>query len=405
MSIAPRAGATGRLLTGMACSAAGDGVLMPLLLVYLYRVRHLPLPVASLIIASSPLTSVLLMGPAGAVVDRIGASRVLRYSAAGQAVAVALLAGSQDVIGCVAAVVLKSSAEAADWPATVCLLAESARDRERVFALRFLAVNAGMGLGSLAAVAFADVRAPGSFRLLIAADALTFVVLAVCVPRRSARSSRPDAGTDGGEDPGGYRDVLANRQFVRLMVATVVLMTVGYGQLDAGIPAFVIGAARLSTRAVGLAFTANTVVVVVAELLVLRRLNGRSGPTALALVACAWAASWIVLSLALLTGIRGTAWALTAVIGSQVIFAAAETILQPVHSSLVNRLAPDERRGRYNAASGLSWYTGFFAGPVVSGLLLGSAAPVVYLTAMAAGCLLSAGLMLTVKDADAGRGG
>jgi MFS family permease len=167
--------------------------------------------------------------------------------------------------------------------------------------------------------------------------------------------------------------------------------------MDAGIPAFVIEAAGLADSSVGLLFAANTVVVVVVQLAVLRRLGNSNAPKALAGVAAAWAASWLVLAATVLNGINGTVWALAVAIGSQVIFAAAETILQPVHSALINDIAPDELRGRYNAASALAWNAGFFAGPAIAGVLLGATSPLLYLTVMVLGCVGSGALILTLR--------
>jgi MFS family permease len=385
-----------KLLAGQALSALGDGVFMPLLLIYLYRVEGLSLPRASLVVAIAPMTTFLLTLPAGALIDRIGARRALRFAAVGQALGVALLAGVSTLPLYILAIVIKSAAEAAFWPASASLLARLAdQNRERAFALRFLAVNAGIGVGGLVAALAADISRPLTFQLLIFADALSFLLLWWFVPTEPTGGTT--AQTADEKTPGTYRMLLADRRFVLLMAAMAVLMAVGYGQLDAGIPAFTIDAAGLDESSVGLLFTANTVVVVVVQLAVLRRLGNSDAPKALAAVALAWAASWVVLGFALVDGITGTIWALAVVIGSQVVFAAAETILQPVHSALINDMAPDDLRGRYNAASALAWNAGFFAGPVLSGALLGAATPGWYLALMVGGCLASGAFIFTLR--------
>ncbi|SCL27505.1 Predicted arabinose efflux permease, MFS family [Micromonospora pallida] len=387
-----------KLLAGQALSALGDGVFMPLLLIYLYRVEGLSLPKASLVVAIAPMTTFLLTLPAGALIDRIGARRALRFAAVGQALGVALLAGVSTLPLYVLAIVIKSAAEAAFWPASSSLLARLAvQNRERAFALRFLAVNAGIGIGGLVAALAADISRPLTFQLLIFADALSFLLLWWFVPTESTGGTTAETETTDEKTTGTYRMLLADRRFVLLMAAMAVLMAVGYGQLDAGIPAFTIDAAGLDESSVGLLFTANTVVVVIVQLAVLRRLGNSDAPKALAAVAVAWAVSWVVLGIALVDGITGTMWALVVVIGSQVVFAAAETILQPVHSALINDMAPDELRGRYNAASALAWNAGFFAGPVLSGVLLGAATPVWYLVLMVGGCLASGAFIFTLR--------
>jgi MFS family permease len=80
----------------------------------------------------------------------------------------------------------------------------------------------------------------------------------------------------------------------------------------------------------------------------------------------------------------GTAWAMTLAVGALgggavavvafsaalVVFALGETLLAPSQAALVNDLAPDDLRGRYNGLYTLAWTTGFAVGPVVAGMAL-----------------------------------
>jgi MFS family permease len=50
-----------------------------------------------------------------------------------------------------------------------------------------------------------------------------------------------------------------------------------------------------------------------------------------------------------------------------VAFGVGETMLSPSLAPLVNGLAPDHLRGRYNAASTMAWTTGFALGPALAG--------------------------------------
>jgi MFS family permease len=73
-----------------------------------------------------------------------------------------------------------------------------------------------------------------------------------------------------------------------------------------------------------------------------------------------------------------------------VVFGIAETALAPTLPAIVNDLAPDHLRGRYNGVSALGWTTGFFIGPAIAGLALDANAGVALLVALIAGCLLAA---------------
>ena len=53
-----------------------------------------------------------------------------------------------------------------------------------------------------------------------------------------------------------------------------------------------------------------------------------------------------------------------------VAFAFGEVLLSPSLPAIVNDLAPDSLRGRYNGVYVLAWTTGFAVGPAIGGLAL-----------------------------------
>ncbi len=57
---------------------------------------------------------------------------------------------------------------------------------------------------------------------------------------------------------------------------------------------------------------------------------------------------------------------------STLVFALGETLSGPIVPSLVNDLAPDHLRGRYNAVQSLVWGVSGALGPAFAGLLLGA---------------------------------
>jgi len=50
----------------------------------------------------------------------------------------------------------------------------------------------------------------------------------------------------------------------------------------------------------------------------------------------------------------------------------AETLLSPTFAAIVNDIAPEPLRGRYNGLSTLAWTTGFLIGPAIAGTTLGA---------------------------------
>jgi MFS family permease len=138
---------------------------------------------------------------------------------------------------------------------------------------------------------------------------------------------------------------------------------------------------------IGIVFAANTFTVVVMQLPVLRLLEGRRRTTGMALACLCWA----------------LAWALTAVVGSSftdevaavgftvalVVFAIGETLLAPSQASLVNDLAPDELRGRYNGLYTLAWTLGLVVGPAIAGVTLSSGHGTGLFVGLAGACVLA----------------
>jgi hypothetical protein len=60
--------------------------------------------------------------------------------------------------------------------------------------------------------------------------------------------------------------------------------------------------------------------------------------------------------------------------------------------AIVNALAPDDLRGRYNGAIAMAWTTGFLTGPIAAGVALGAGAGgALFLTLTAAAVLAAVG--------------
>ena len=138
--------------------------------------------------------------------------------------------------------------------------------------------------------------------------------------------------------------------------------------MEAGFPAFARQVSEVSTRTIGLAFAANTIVIVGMQFLVLRLIDGhRRTRVFLALVGL-WAAAWLLLGA---TGmVAGTLLAAAGVIVFHVLFGLGETMLQPTVPAIVNDLASDLDRGRFNAVSSGAFQMGAITAPIVAGFLL-----------------------------------
>ena len=84
----------------------------------------------------------------------------------------------------------------------------------------------------------------------------------------------------------------------------------------------------------------------------------------------------------------GTLGATVLVAACTSIFALGETLMQPTIPPLVNDLAPDHLRGRYNAVSTAAFSLSAIIAPVVAGWLIGHGGSSLYIWQLVAGCVV-----------------
>lgn len=374
-----------RLVVGNVLSALGTGFTLPFLLIYFTKVRGFTLPTAGVLIATLGLVGLASVGPMGSLSDRVGPWRVLLVALFAEALGTAALGAVTRPWHAYVAVTVLGAGGAATWPALSALIAVlvPSEQRPRVFAVQFALLNLGIGVGGAVSGLLVDVHRVGTFQAVYAIDACSFLGFAAMLGT-IRHVDRPPPRGDPASGVSGYREVFTDRVFLRLCGLTLLLSVAGYGQVSAGFPAFVSNVAGVSTRTIGFAFTANTAVIVAAQLFVQRRLQRHRRTRALAVLAVVWALSWLVIGSSALLG--GRALPAVAVVAGLGLFGLGETLWAPTGASLVNDIAPPHLRGRYNALSSVTWQMSAVIGPVVAGALLGAGLPAAYILSMV--CLL-----------------
>jgi MFS family permease len=364
------------VLAGDTLSAFGSGLTLPFFLVYVTRIRGVDVAVGGLALATVALVGFIASPIGGILIDRLGARRALILGlAVSGAGAFSVIAIAEPWHAFLAAIVIGTGAGIA-VPAQDALLATvvATADRSNAFALRNATLNAGYALGALGAALVADLASAQSFVTLYLLDGLTYfafvpiVAIALRTPDLPAHAPEPDVRSEPVGQRGGYRAVLADRVFLRFWALMAFLVAIGFAQTQSGFPVYATDAGGISASAVGIAFAANTVTVVGAQLFVLRLMAGRRRTTGIVLACACWGAAW---AMTLVVG--GFGGGTAAVLGftlAMVVFALGETFLAPSQAALLNDLAPDELRGRYNGLYDLAWKTGLAIGPAVAGATL-----------------------------------
>jgi MFS family permease len=355
------------LLGGVGLSALGSGLTLPFLLVYLNQVRGIDLELAALALSTVAFAGLVGNPLGGWLADRVGARNAVAGGlvvAAAGAFSVALVREPWHGFAAAAAVGLGA---AIVWPAEDAFLATLVRPDQRssAFAVHHALMNAGFGAGAVVAAVLVQESSPGTFELVYVLDGLSFLAfLPVLLTLPAGRVTGLNfAG-------GGLRNVLADRVFLRVWALTALFAAAGYAQYYAAFPAYATGAGGLTAGALGVAFAANTFVVAGVQLFSLRAMRGRRRTRGLALVAVVFAGAWAI---TLLAGRIGGGVAAIAFFSlAMALLALGETFVPPTLPPLVNELASDEFRGRYNGLSALAWTTGFIVGPAVAGVVLAS---------------------------------
>jgi len=374
------------VLGGDFISAIGSGLTLPFLFIYAHRVRDLSYGTAGLVVAAIALASLAGNPLGGAAADRWTPRRALMAGLVVAAAGSAALAFAGTAIALLGAAGLLGLGVSMIWPAQDALLASLAgpAGRSAVFSVRHACLNAGLGVGALGAAALVSVTHPATFTIVYLADAATFLAFVPVLTRLrldppEPRQPRPVRGSRT-----GYRQVLRDKAFLRVWAMTALIVTVTFGQSQSSFAGYATRPGGIDARGLSLAFAANTLTVVGAQLFVLRWLAGRRRTTGVALASAAWTASWVTVILAGHLG--GGAAADIAFAAAMVIFALAETLLSPTLPAIINDLAPDGAAGRYNGLGALAFTTGFLLGPISGTAALGAGQDTGLFAALALAC-------------------
>ena len=354
---------------GIFLNTLGWGAVLPFELIYLHEARGFAIGTAGLIVAALTGVGVVAAPLAGPLIDRIGARAVTCGAGLALAAGYAGLALSDTVLVAFAAAAVGGIGNGALLPAQSTLLANlaPADRRHRATAVSRVVTNAGFGIGGAIGGVVAALGLSGfvALFLLNAVTYLAYAAVLVLVVRRPPPREPVE---------GGYRQVLGDRAFVRLALANVAIIAVGWGLPTWLVPTFAIGGLGISPQLVGLLSLANAATVVVGQLPVARAVEGHRRVVSMAkaglLIALA-CAGFVVAG-----GIGAAAYALLLV--AAVVVGIAECLYTAALSPLVADLAPASIRGRYMAIMGVSWWVGLALAPAIGARLLEASAALAF---------------------------
>jgi MFS family permease len=378
------------LQAGGLANMFGNGVVVPFLIIYLHNVRGISLGVAGLVAASNAFAALISAFVGGALADRIGPRAVLTGSLVVMAVAFALFPLVRSPWHAFALNMLAGAGSGSFWPSQstlLNLLTPPAR-RHAAFAQQRMTMNLGIALGGLVAGLIARTAHPSTFTILFLLDAATFLVFVAVLRLVPARRA------DQGAEPGRYRDVARNRTFLAYIALNVVFIGAGIAVASELMPPFAKNTAHVSERGIGLLWFEVSLVVALAQLPVVKLVEGRRRMRGLALMGVIWAAAFGGI---LLVGdaFTGTTAAVALAIPVAA-FALGECLHGAIYAPLVADLAEPRLLGRYMACSSFSWQIGFLAGPAAGGFVL-QHAPLTLWIGAAGICLAASAYALALE--------
>ncbi len=372
------------LLLGVLLSAVGNGLVFSFLFIYLHEVRGIPSGVVGLISAYGALVGLTLSPIVGSLVDHWGPKPVLYISLLISACGYFNMASIHGVTSALVVTTICAIGQSAMWPSQSAIAAEltSEEQRPRYFGSQFALMNFGMGLGGMIASLVVNIKNPQTFVNLYHGDGISYIVYFIVILFvRGVGHRSSQERVENSNRSGGWSEVISDRVFVKFWLISIGAIFCGYAQLEVGFTAFSSIVAKVQPADIAWAFAANTFLIAVAQLWFVKRMERVDRRKSIATAAFFWALAWIALACA---GIVHSQ-ALALVIICQIVFGIGEMIWSPIMPSIVNQLAPEHLRGRYNAASTSIWTIASIMGPVLAGVLLGAGLQWIWIASLVTG--------------------
>jgi MFS family permease len=379
-------------------SNIGTGLVVAFTAIYVARVHAHGPTAGALAVAAVAAGSLPSNALAGRAADRYGPQTVLVCGWVLAAAGDLTLIVASTAPALLAACLLVGAGAGAAYPAPNALLGQltESEARQTVFGVHHGLLNLGFSVGAFGAAAIVARASCARFHLLYLLDASSFLAAAGLLatagrpPRLTASSAPPPM-----VEPGSYRQVLADRSFRRLCLIAGTLVVFGFSQFHAALPLVLSGPHGLRPGAIAVAFAANTLTVAGAALPVAVATGRARRSTLIVSGGLVFAASW-----SLMVGsehLDGGTSRLVCAAFAAAVMGLGETLLAPALGPLVNELAPEALRGRYNAVDSLVLSLGTLAGPLMAGLLLSGAGPTGLLAVLTLGCLIAAAMAAVAK--------
>ncbi|MCO6007812.1 MFS transporter [Actinoallomurus purpureus] len=339
----------GVLIGALVIDSVGNGLFLPLSLVFFTRLTDVPLSLLGILLSVAGAITLPIPVWTGALADRLGALPLVVAAQVMQALGYLAYGRVDEPVGIFFAVSLVAVGVRVFWSSIFTAVADhadastSTMRSDSWFAWANMARTAGLGLGGLITGAvIADGRTAAYHAVAYAAAGCFAAAAAVITVFVRVPKLRHDAG----QTRTGYGTILKDRRFLALTGINTVFAMTGM-MLALALPTFVLTGLRGPTWLASALLVGNTVVVSVLAAPVIKRLAAYRRTRIIMTAAALWSA-WCFLLSGLVPG--RLVWVIPVLIGATALFTLAEVMHAPVSIALVTAISPAELRGRYMAA-------------------------------------------------------
>jgi MFS family permease len=362
------------MLVGILFSAIGNGLVLPYMFLFVHNILGFSTLTAGVLLSYGALSALVVSPIWGSLVDRYGARPVLMFSLVVSAISYASLSLVNTLFQLFFVFTFCCIGQSGMWPAqgAINTFLTPEHLRERIYGAQFAVLNLGIGIGGLLSSTWVKLDNARTFEILFIGDGISYLLYLSAVIFLGKIENKSIGALDSKpNEDSGWSTVLADRIFRKVWLISLFAIFCGYAQLEVGFAAFSTSEAGLQPRDLAWAFAANTFLIATCQLWVTKKLINYSRKFAISAAVLFWALAWAALALSGIKFISPLFWA----IACQFIFGIGEMIWSPILPSIVNQLASDHLRGRYNSASAATWQVGQIAGPAFAGLMLGWKVP------------------------------
>ena len=359
------------LYIGFFLSSLGSGLTLPYLVIYLHEIRGFALSTSGYLVAYMAIVGLVVAGPVGTLVDKYGPRKLLLFGILTQIIAVWSISFIESLYFALVVLTLLAIGNGAVWPPQSTLIARLATSEERskAFSIQFLILNLGLGIGGIFSSFLVKIDDAKTFELLYRIDGSSYIFYFLIVLFGLKRIGGPISAKENVEKNSSYIELWKDKKLRRLIPVLFMFSIFGYGSIEVGFPAFATQVVGVEPAIVGWSYAANTLVIVFFQLITLKLTKNKSRISILMITGAIWIISWVFLGL---SSYLALFYAILFLILSSAVFAIGETFYSTTAQPLLNDLAPEELRGRYNSLGGISWNVGGVIGPGISGAMLGA---------------------------------